>query len=140
MSAFPPSEIIKKWSGPEKGLQPRGLTNPGALCYRISLLQCLFELISFNVHVSSLHPTCENSQDCLVCTFKKLRQKYSEIGATAEGIRNGQEKLDRVFRKRIPLTEKIRLKLLMKAKMTRRPAYTIYALISKRARPRGKVS
>ena len=59
------------------GGNPQGLRNPGAFCYRISMLQCLLHLAEFNNYLDLRHQTCTKIvRKCTFCAMKQLSAAY----------------------------------------------------------------
>ena len=66
-----------RWPTRLQNNKPRGLYNPGNVCYRRALLQCLLNLPAMYNFLGTIHTRCEKPQEeCTVCALQALMQKY----------------------------------------------------------------
>ena len=69
--------VSKQWPESMPYKRPVGLLNPGNLCYRRSLLQCLLHLPIFYNLLGNMHFKCnEKTDECVVCALQAFTQKY----------------------------------------------------------------
>lgn len=78
-AAYVNGRVSKQWpvKKPIRYTFPRGLYNPGNLCYRRSMLQCLLHLPPIYNHLGSVHRWCSKTKNkCIVCALQCLMLKY----------------------------------------------------------------
>ncbi|KAK3075542.1 hypothetical protein LTR53_001072 [Teratosphaeriaceae sp. CCFEE 6253] len=89
--------ISKAWPPPTNQYnRPQGLHNPGMLCYRRALLQCLLHAPAFYNFLGMMHPRCEKpATQCVVCALQGLALKYWTDRSTANFTRAAVGILDK---------------------------------------------